>query len=90
MEEYLDVRCAIHGPMKHRFAPYWWECVGFDGEGCDSLFTDEAAYDVMHGGPIRDTRCLPTQWHINSVTGMMEVVVGGTDAKTPDAHVVQD
>jgi len=29
-----DVSCDIHGPMRYRFALDWWECVGFDGEGC--------------------------------------------------------
>lgn len=29
-----EVICLTHGPMKHRFALDWWECVGFDGEGC--------------------------------------------------------
>jgi hypothetical protein len=31
----VDVECLTHGPMKYRFALDWWECLGFDGEGCD-------------------------------------------------------
>lgn len=28
--------------MKYRFSLCWWECVGFDGEGCDAqLVYDE-------------------------------------------------
>ena len=32
------VICNTHGPMKRR--EHWWECPGFDGEGCDSWLTD--------------------------------------------------
>jgi hypothetical protein len=30
-----EVICLTHGPMKYRFALDWWECPGFDGEGCN-------------------------------------------------------
>ena len=29
----MTVSCDVHGPMKRREALYWWECLGFDGEG---------------------------------------------------------
>ena len=32
----MTLTCLKHGPMKHRFALDWWECLGFDGEGCDA------------------------------------------------------
>lgn len=31
----MVVECLTHGPMKERFALDWWECPGFDGEGCE-------------------------------------------------------
>ncbi len=30
----MTVICNVHGPMKHRPPLGWWECPGFDGEGC--------------------------------------------------------
>ena len=30
----MTVSCDLHGPMKRRYHLFWWECVGFDGEGC--------------------------------------------------------
>ena len=27
------VECDMHGPMRWRPGLYWWECLGFDGEG---------------------------------------------------------
>ena len=30
----MTVACDIHGPMKWRERLLWWECPGFDGEGC--------------------------------------------------------
>lgn len=88
--EHLDVRCAIHGPMRYRFNMDWWNCVGFDGDECNSLLTAEVAFEIVRGGPITDERCLPVQWYHNQLTDILEIVVGGKDAKAPDAHVVQN
>jgi hypothetical protein len=33
-ERTAEVRCDQHGPMQHREDTHWWECHGFDGEGC--------------------------------------------------------
>ena len=30
----MTVHCDTHGPMRYRVALMWWECPGFDGEGC--------------------------------------------------------
>ena len=32
----MTVICNVHGPMKHRPSLSWWECPGFDGEGCST------------------------------------------------------
>jgi hypothetical protein len=38
----VTVICLVHGPMKHNVKMLWWECHGFDGEGCDlNNITDE-------------------------------------------------
>lgn len=38
----MTVICLTHGPMKHHVKKCWWECHGFDGEGCPlSNITDE-------------------------------------------------
>ena len=37
----LIVECTIHGRMKRIDVCAWWICLGFDGEGCDTLVTDE-------------------------------------------------
>ncbi len=29
----MTVVCDLHGPMRWREGPGWWECLGFDGEG---------------------------------------------------------
>lgn len=41
------VRCLAHGPMRYRPALGWWECPGFDGEGCDVQIV--YAEDVRRG-----------------------------------------
>jgi hypothetical protein len=44
----MTVTCRTHGPMKHRFDLKLWECVGFDGEGCDApVVHDEALVDTV-------------------------------------------
>lgn len=30
----MTVSCDVHGPMRRREQLFWWECAGFDGEGC--------------------------------------------------------
>jgi hypothetical protein len=37
----MTVACITHGPMKYRFDARRYECVGFDGEGCDAPAVDE-------------------------------------------------
>jgi hypothetical protein len=39
------VECTIHGPMHWRPGPDWWECLGFDGEGCGRqlVYAEDAA-----------------------------------------------
>jgi hypothetical protein len=52
------VECLTHGPMIYRMGCDWWECVGFDGEGCSvPLVSSEDAAREDHGIPgIRVTR----------------------------------
>lgn len=33
----VTVTCDTHGPMRYRFTTRWYECPGFDGEGCGVL-----------------------------------------------------
>jgi len=37
----VTVSCDVHGPMRRREHLFWWECAGFDGEGCGAWLTDE-------------------------------------------------
>lgn len=46
----VQVICNAHGPMHYRFAFDWWECVGFDGEGCSGQIV--YAEDLDRGGNI--------------------------------------
>jgi hypothetical protein len=44
----MTVTCRTHGPMKHRLGLKLWECVGFDGEGCDApVVRDEYHADIV-------------------------------------------
>lgn len=40
------IECATHGPLHYRPLFRWWECVGFDGEGCDTMLL----YDCLRTG----------------------------------------
>jgi hypothetical protein len=45
------ITCATHGPMLYRPIPRWWECVGFDGEGCGTqLLYDEDVKCCLRSG----------------------------------------
>ena len=37
----LEPACVVHGPMKFRFAGYWWTCPGWDGEGCCAVTAEQ-------------------------------------------------
>jgi hypothetical protein len=51
----MTITCDIHGgELKYRFDKCWWECVGWDGEGCCHL-TDEDVCELMSGGPLPET-----------------------------------
>jgi hypothetical protein len=42
------INCTIHGPMHWRPGPDWWECLGFDGEGCGTqIFYLEDAHRCL-------------------------------------------
>jgi hypothetical protein len=47
---HLQIICDVHGPMKRREHLNLWDCVGFDGEGCDVIVTDEQTYILHEGG----------------------------------------
>lgn len=43
--------CTVHGTMRHR--ERFWECNGYDGEGCPSMITDDELSDhLSNGAPI--------------------------------------
>ncbi len=43
----MTVTCLTHGPMLRREPLCWWECAGFDGEGCSTqIVYDE---DLVRG-----------------------------------------
>jgi hypothetical protein len=48
------VECTIHGPMHYRTKFNWWECLGFDGEGCDRplVYAEDAALRPTAGSGI--------------------------------------
>jgi len=47
----MTVICDVHGPMKRREALLWWECPGWDGEGCPvQLVYDEGLRRVADAG----------------------------------------
>lgn len=47
--------------MKYRLRPNWWECVGFDGEGCgvQIVYAEDVTLGVNSGIPGIDV--LPDQ-----------------------------
>jgi hypothetical protein len=40
----IEPGCPIHGQMHYRFDMDWWECPGWDGEGCGYRVTAEEWY----------------------------------------------
>lgn len=46
-----QVACRVHGPMKFRFDRNWWECPGFDGEGCRVVRAEEVACGTASDTP---------------------------------------
>jgi hypothetical protein len=49
----VTVACDLHGPMKWREGPGWWECFGFDGEGCgvQIVYEEDARLGPASGIP---------------------------------------
>lgn len=48
----MTLHCNVHGPMRYRPRFHWWECAGFDGEGCPLIFvTDELVYYAVADPP---------------------------------------
>lgn len=39
--------CDLHGPMRYRAPLCWWECLGFDGEGCHVMIVYDE--DIARG-----------------------------------------
>jgi hypothetical protein len=48
----LDVTCMYHGPMHYRNPMMWYDCIGFDGEGCPAKLTDEEVDLILNEQPI--------------------------------------
>lgn len=62
----MTVTCLTHGPMRYRAPLCWWECVGFDGEGCDApVVRDEylARTDVV-SVPDAEAERLAVHWRV--------------------------
>jgi hypothetical protein len=59
------VACDLHGPMKYRPPLCWWECLGFDGEGCNVMIVYDE--DIA-----RETA---TAW--DGITVRRDAIVGG-------------
>lgn len=57
----MTVTCDTHGPMKYRFPVAWWECLGFDGEGCgvQIVYLEDAGRAVRSGSPIPGVTVIP-------------------------------
>jgi hypothetical protein len=72
------VTCGIHGVMKYRAAMKWWECVGFDGEGC-CILTDEDIYLLVRGRPFDPTSEILPVYYEHSIDGeLSRILVKGT------------
>ncbi len=60
----MTLACKMHGPMKWREGPGWWECPGFDGErsrdcGVMLIYEEDAQAALRHGFGIDGVRILP-------------------------------
>ena len=82
----ITVRCAEHGPMRYREGFSWWDCPGFDGEGCRTKVTALEASMIRRGQPIEVGRSahlgLPLGWQScrSFETGQLDVTIYGPDA----------
>lgn len=54
----MTVICRTHGPMLYRFPLKWWECHGFDGEGCSTqiVYDEDLARGTASGIPNVEVR----------------------------------
>lgn len=55
----MTVTCLTHGPLKYRFGLKWYECVGFDGEGCEDtmiVYDEDLARGADTGIPNVEVR----------------------------------
>lgn len=50
----MTVTCRVHGPMRYRTAPHWYECPGYDGEGCEVpvVYAEDAALALDAGAAL--------------------------------------
>jgi hypothetical protein len=49
-EHTATVTCDTHGPMSLRERNHWWQCRGFDGEGCAAGYSGIVySGDAMRG-----------------------------------------
>jgi hypothetical protein len=58
----VTVTCRVHGPMKHRFDLKQWECVGFDGEGCDAAAVPDEYHADVVSIPDAEVKRLAGHW----------------------------
>jgi len=76
IRELVIAECFYHGPMKYRDHLLWFECVGFDGEGCPARLGDEQIYAINRNTPIvlRDS-CIAWQAEKDLPTGKLKVTI---------------
>ena len=48
--------------MKYRTPCRWWTCVGFDGEGCEALLTDQQVREMLQVGETDQHLKAPGYW----------------------------
>lgn len=51
-EPVISLACAKHGPMRFRLNLGWWDCAGFDGEGCAARVTCTELCVILAGRPL--------------------------------------
>ena len=81
-----SVSCADHGPMRYRAEFGWYDCPGFDGEGCRTKVTTLEVDLIMAGQPIEVGRSaslgLPLGWKSvrPGATGLVDITIYGPDS----------
>lgn len=73
----MTVTCLTHGPMKYRFDTRWYECVGFDGEGCDAPVAREEDLADVVSIPAVEVDRLVSHWRTLAGKSQLQPRTGG-------------